>query len=267
MKEFTKWQLKIYEKSLKKKEKMKLLEQILPELAGKILLDLGCAKGTISYLLREKGGEWISADLDYDNLVQTIKLVEKNVVQVDTNSLPFKKEAFDGVVSLDFIEHIDDDEGCLRQIYNFLKPGGWLILSTPMTGPFFVVNKLKNLTGLKPEIYGHKLEGYKWDVLRQKLLNAGFIILYEQSYSRFFTEFIEYLINLAFIKLSSKNKSREISRRDGAITPSTEEEFNKYKKLFKLYSLIYPITYTITRLDKILFFSKGYASLILAQKP
>jgi SAM-dependent methyltransferase len=39
--------------------------------------------------------------------------------------------SFDGVVSIEVIEHVPDDRAFVRQIARVLRPGGWLVLSTP----------------------------------------------------------------------------------------------------------------------------------------
>ena len=55
------------------------------------------------------------------------------IVKDGNNLDSFDHNSFDIVTMLDFIEHIEDDEaiGMLNNIYNFLKPGGKLILTTP----------------------------------------------------------------------------------------------------------------------------------------
>lgn len=56
--------LKLYDKSILKKAKFAAIEQFLPDLNNKTCLDIGADNGVISYLLRQKGGDWYSADLD-----------------------------------------------------------------------------------------------------------------------------------------------------------------------------------------------------------
>jgi SAM-dependent methyltransferase len=47
-------------------------------------------------------------------------------------SLPFPDEAFDVVCALDIIEHVDDDHGALSELIRVCRPGGTLLLSTPL---------------------------------------------------------------------------------------------------------------------------------------
>ena len=77
------WQLQIFAKSIKKKEKLKLLYKNLHVESSSIILDLGCAQGILSYFLRQKGGYWISTDLDMTNLKTSLELLKSNCLQTE----------------------------------------------------------------------------------------------------------------------------------------------------------------------------------------
>jgi len=49
----------------------------------------------------------------------------------DSCNLPFDDNSFDVVVSLETLEHVSDLDNTLDEIKRVLKPGGFLILSTP----------------------------------------------------------------------------------------------------------------------------------------
>ena len=89
------WQLKLVNKSLKKKEKISLINKHLKVNPHDRLLDLGCAQGILSYFLRKKGGFWISADQDFINVQSSKKILKKNLIQLEPGPLPFKDESFD----------------------------------------------------------------------------------------------------------------------------------------------------------------------------
>lgn len=262
----TPWQLRIFSKSLKKKEKLTLLQAWLGCQDGRRVLDLGCAKGTLSLLMRELGGSWVHADLDRANLLEALSLVDRGVVQLGPAPLPFPDRSFDTVVSLDFIEHIQDDQAVLEEVRRILKPGGTLLLSTPITGRLFLVNRLKRMLGLPPSVYGHVREGYRLTELCRRLEQVGFRVTRRTTYARLFTELVEMVINLGFVWMKRGGAS-SAEKRDGAITPGSGDELKKYRKAFRLYSLIYPITWSISRLDRLIPFLSGYATLILADSP
>lgn len=259
------WQLQVFKRSLKKKEKTKLLGRDLDVAPASLNLDLGCAQGTLSFFLRQKGGCWLSADMDLLNLRATQTLVHRNLVQIKEGPLPFKDQSFDRVASLDYLEHLEEDDFCLEEIYRVLKKKGRLVLATPQTGRLFILHKLRSLLGLKLEFYGHKREGYSLDTIQMKLKKAGFVMETHKNFSRFFTELLELALNFIYIKFFRSDVP--VGLRDGHIRPTTAQEFYKKKKTFRLYSILYPMVWIVSRLDKALFFLKGYGLMVWARRP
>jgi SAM-dependent methyltransferase len=259
------WQIRIFNKSLKKRLKWRLLERILPPALPPAArcLDLGCAKGTFSWLLRTRGGGWVSADLDEANLIATRELVGPSVVRVDYRTLPFADGTFDLVSVLDFLEHVEEDGRCLEELSRTLKPGGMFLLSAPATGRFFLANRLRRLAGMTMQDYGHVREGYRLEDLAGRLERLGFRVTLRATYSRFFTEFLELLLNVFYVRTQSRNRG---TARDGAITPGSAEEVRSLAKTLRLYNLVYPFFWLASRLDLLLFFTHGYVVVLLAEK-
>jgi 2-polyprenyl-3-methyl-5-hydroxy-6-metoxy-1,4-benzoquinol methylase len=260
----TPWQLQVAKKSLKKKEKIDLIRNRLSVAPTDRCLDLGCAQGILSYFLRQKGGSWVSADLDFTNLKTSQALLGSHLVQMGESGLPFKSGAFDRVVCLDYLEHVDDDALTLAEIRRVLKTGGQLVLATPHTGRFFLLQKLRPLVGLKLEFYGHKRAGYTLADLRDKCAKAGLRVSRHRTYSRFFTELLELVLNAAYVNLLSAKPEAKL--RDGHIRPSTSDEFAAQKKAFGLYRVLYPFVWLVSRLDVLLFFQRGNAIVIWTEK-
>ncbi len=260
------WQLQVFKKSLKKKEKLHLLQNNLGIVPSMLILDLGCAQGILSYFLRQEGGFWVHTDQDFENLKTSQALLEKNCLRVEEGLLPFKSDSFDLVVSLDYLEHLENDETCLEEIHRILKKDGRLILATPRTGKFLVLHKLRSALGLSMEFYGHKREGYSLEDLEKKLMEAHLQLQKHRTFSRFFSELLELLLNFFYVKFLSRRIQTKSKLRDGHIRPSTSQEFSTQKRSFKIYSFLYPIIWLISRLDKILFFQRGYGLVVWAQK-
>jgi 2-polyprenyl-3-methyl-5-hydroxy-6-metoxy-1,4-benzoquinol methylase len=260
------WQLQVFKKSIKKKEKLRLLQKNLNIDPSMVILDLGCAQGILSFFLRQKGGFWIHTDQDFENLKTSQSLLGENLLQLSEGSLPFKSESFDLVISLDYLEHLENDVQCLKEIHRILKKDGRLVLATPRTGKFLILHKLRPALGLSLEFYGHQREGYSLKELKKKLMKAHLQVQKHKTFSRFFSEFLELLLNFFYIKFLSRRVKTKGKLRDGHIRPSSSQEFTTQKKTFKLYSFFYPLVWFITRLDKVLFFQRGYGLIVWAQK-
>ncbi|HUO34599.1 MAG TPA: class I SAM-dependent methyltransferase [Candidatus Acidoferrum sp.] len=70
----------------------------------------------------------------------------------------------DTVVMVNVLEHIGDDEGCLRDAYSCLSPGGYLLLLVPA---------LQALYGALDRAFEH-FRRYRRDEIERKLESAGF---------------------------------------------------------------------------------------------
>lgn len=55
-----------------------------------------------------------------------------DVVVGDVTRLPFADASFDLVCALDIIEHVDDDDGALSEVSRTARPGGIVLMSTPL---------------------------------------------------------------------------------------------------------------------------------------
>ena len=183
------WQLQIVKRSLKKKEKLDLIRKHVHIKPTDLVLDLGCAQGILSFFLRQKGGTWISTDLDFTNLKSSQSVLGDNLVQMGVPALPFKDGAFDQVVCLDYLEHVDDDAGTLAEIRRVLKPGGRLLVLefskvwAPLKGPydaysFGLLPRLGKLVADDEASYRYLAESIRMhpdqETLKAMMLAAGF---------------------------------------------------------------------------------------------
>ncbi len=259
------WQVRIAERSIKKRDKIRLLDKWLAFDSSRRALDIGCAQGILSWYLRKKGGFWASADQDMVNLKAAKELLGKGLVRMPEGVLPFRSAAFDLVTCLDYLEHIDNDDACLGECRRVLKGGGELIVVTPHTGRLFLLHRLRAVLGMKLEFYGHKREGYSRKELVGKLEAAGFEVVRARTYSKFASELIELVLNFVYIKLTSRGATGK-ALRDGHIRPSTAEEYDAQSGKLKIYSAVYPLVWLLSRLDVFLFFLKGYSIMVLAKK-
>lgn len=93
------------------------------------ILDAPCGGfAALTLALREEGLATIGADLDMD----AASVLGSSFTKADLNSiLPWPAETFDAVISTEGIEHLENHYSFLREVARVLKPGGFLLLTTP----------------------------------------------------------------------------------------------------------------------------------------
>jgi SAM-dependent methyltransferase len=114
------------------------------------VLDIGCAYGNMLLMLnawlgKPKDVRFIGVDLYADGLSYPVAFAE-HVTGYDncsyqtadlSNQLPFDASSFDAVNLGDVLEHMEDPKHAMREIHRVLKPGGIIIISTPLKGGLF----------------------------------------------------------------------------------------------------------------------------------
>ena len=258
--EFTNWHLKLFKKSLLKQDKLKAISSFLDVSSEKRCLDIGGDNGVISHYLRRKGGQWWSADQE-DEAVDSIRsLVKERVFKVADGKIPFEDNFFDIVVIVDFLEHIPGEREFIEELWRVLGEGGTLIINVPYVKRFSFLRAIQNVLGLTDEKHGHLRPGYTLNSLNA-LLKDGFEVERHKTYSGFFAELMDTIIGFAY-----ENIGKEKNKKSKKGVLIDEDAFRKNKKTFKLYSLVYPFIWLVSRLDYLLFFLNGYKLILKAKK-
>lgn len=96
------------------------------------ILDVGCGDGIFSEILLGKGKLIIGVDLDEIALKEARKRkVYKKLIKCNAKNLPFSSDSFASVLANSSLEHIENLEPVLKEIYRVLKKRGVFILSAP----------------------------------------------------------------------------------------------------------------------------------------
>ncbi|MDP1843180.1 MAG: methyltransferase domain-containing protein [Sediminibacterium sp.] len=126
--------------------------KILAERIGTLLnhptrissLNVGAATGTTSDMLTQFG-EVMSVEYDEDCCKFTQPILSTPLIQGSITELPFENDQYDLVCAFDVIEHVEDDQKAINELFRVCKPGGHIAITVPayafLWGPHDVINQ------------------------------------------------------------------------------------------------------------------------------
>ena len=195
--------------SLKRRAR-RIIEEINPTDGDKIM-DLGCGTGYYLFLLSSLPVSLKLTGLDNDKKAldeakESLKGKKIHFILEDSHRLPFKENFFDKVVASEVLEHLNNDEQTLKEIYRILKPNGLLVVSTPSINyPFFwdPINWILQhffgahiKKGFFSGIWNQHLRLYKLENLKRKFIKAGFEVEIIEELTFWCLPFNHYLVNI-----------------------------------------------------------------------
>jgi ubiquinone/menaquinone biosynthesis C-methylase UbiE len=124
----------ILQDSLAMKKKNSRLLAILELIEGRKILDVGCHVGVMARLMEKEGREILGVDVlePAIEIARTFNQTDNVMYRCgDIFDMKFQDNAFDCVLFLETIEHVDNPDRYLKEFLRILKPGGSLIISTP----------------------------------------------------------------------------------------------------------------------------------------
>jgi len=261
------WQLDMFRKGLKKNLRLKSLERCLHNMEPDercLLVTCGDNNGAMNYILRELGGLWSWADLESQCVPEMTALLGEPVHHAAHEKLPFEDETFDRVVSVDVHEHLDMPEKFTRELGRVAKSEAQIVITVPNGDESKLAVRIKHALNMTKEVYGHKRVGFTVQEVKDLMLDCHIRPLEVDTYSRFFTEMLELSINFMYVKILNKDDGE--SAEHGEIAPATEEKLQFISLSYRLYSLIFPLYWLLSRLDLILLGQEGYCVLVSGRK-
>ncbi len=243
----------------------------------------------ISYLLRQRGGRWASADLEGETVEAIRAVVETDVHQLsDGAAAPFADDEFDRVVIIDYLEHVQHDRPFIHELGRIVKPGGRILINVPHHKES-ALRRLRLAIGQTDEEHGHVRPGYTLEALRD-LLDGEFVIETHNTYSRFFSELVDTIIRfgVSIVKGGGQDSPEGQEGPDSRYSPESSEgppdqdspkqldspkgqivtgqDLHANRILFRIYSILYPFVSLVSKLDQLLFFTDGYMLILRARK-
>jgi SAM-dependent methyltransferase len=249
---FRERQLALFEASVLKQAKWRQLRRAAGPIGDVDALDLGADNGVISSLFRREGGRWTSADLTAETTEAIRSMVGERVVRLpDDSSLPFGDAAFDLVVVIDLLEHLDDDRSLLAELARCTRPGGRVVLNVPHAKPRALLRPVRDALGLTDAWHGHRHAGYTPTSLAA-LLPPMLRLSSTTTYSRFFSHALDTALNWAYLR-GSRGRARSTAK--GMVVLGGAGQGGRALRV------LHPALRTIASLDALLPWTSGYMLL------
>jgi len=110
---------------------------LLKKVRAKHVLDIGCGNGTLDKYLIDEGFEIVGVEPGDDGIKNARKLLPNTKfyqLGVYDDPIGIAENNFDAVISTEVIEHLYQPGKLIEFAKNKLKPGGYLLITTPYHG-------------------------------------------------------------------------------------------------------------------------------------
>jgi SAM-dependent methyltransferase len=148
-----------------------LFHKYIREAGGDMFLDVGCGAGEGSCILSSPG-QLTGLDESDEALAYATRKGYAEVRKGSAERLPFVSNTYFGVLALDVLEHVDDDNAMLQECHRVLRQQGTLLLTVPA---------YMWMWSTHDELFGHKRRYLKRDLLKE-INDAGFEIVFASYY-------------------------------------------------------------------------------------
>ncbi|MFN8308889.1 MAG: class I SAM-dependent methyltransferase [Chitinophagales bacterium] len=107
----------------------------LPHYSGNVL-DVGCGQSPYRFLLDETKVNYFGIDIvdadkfDYDN---------SHITPFNGKDIPFENEKFDAVLCTEVLEHVEDYQQLVNEMYRVMKPGAKGIVTIPWSARYHYI--------------------------------------------------------------------------------------------------------------------------------
>lgn len=151
-----------------------LLREILGNIKGRSVLDIGTGTGLVAAALESAGMVLTGLDMHLAGLRHARKRLRGLLVCTAAARLPFRAE-FDVTTLCDVLEHVSDDRAILRETSRTLRKDGVVVITVP-AGP--------HLWTVLDDLWGHKRR-YTSATLRAVIEEAGLRPITLRHFNRF----------------------------------------------------------------------------------
>jgi ubiquinone/menaquinone biosynthesis C-methylase UbiE len=183
------------------REKMRAIHLITPDEPLHDILEVGGGRSGLGAMLFP-GATITNLDFDASYADAPCNHLENvTFVCADATNLPFENSSFDVVTMFDLLEHVPDDAKAVSEAKRVLRPGGFLLVSTPhISWKFPFHPALRRISPSEAELFaewGHVRRGYSLKQLGELIgahglrrvryatfINAATALCHDISFSR-----------------------------------------------------------------------------------
>lgn len=154
-------------------------------LTGKCL-DVGCGIGTFVKYRKNTDG----ADINHINIA-SLEKTKKRGFLIENNKIPVPNESYNSVIMDNVLEHIQDPNDLVQEVFRVLKPNGHFLIGVPGQKGFIsevdhkIYYDLKSANELMSkfdfEYQKHMYTPFKWSVLDKHLKQYCLYIFYKKK--------------------------------------------------------------------------------------
>ena len=248
------WQQKIYNKSLREKRRFQHIRRYL----GSSTANMNClvAGGTPALHLQVHriSGNWTSAALDAHDQA----LLQATIGSADridsAKKFPYEDHSFDRIILCGILDSIADDSRFMAECHRILKDSGILLINVHHRKRIGLLPLFRKFLDIS-DFAGPHRNGYSSSELFD-LLKDGFDVEETHTYSRFFIESTNLLINFIGGFLVQQDPSTQTDAYRGS----------GYQRIYTFRALVYPLECLLSLLDYISFLTRGYLLIARAKR-
>ncbi len=187
-----------------------IVEAIKSYSTEKVLFDIGGGNGYVSKAMEESGIEVALVEPGINGCLNAQKRKLKTIICSTLEDSEIKKNSIPNIGLFDVVEHIEDDLNFLKNVNNFLKPGGFVFITVPA---------FNILWSKEDEDAGHYLR-YTINTIKEVLEHSGLQVNYATYIFSFLIVTIFFTRNLTSF-LGFNKHSNEIKKHKKSHSIST----------------------------------------------
>jgi SAM-dependent methyltransferase len=248
------WQLKILHKSIRESIRFQRIRQLVGTATGNMRCLVAGGNPALHYQIHHLIGNWTSLAYSQQECDALKRMVGDNVLLLNPHTLPDGE--FDRIIIIDLLEKVDDDRAFVAACHRALRDSGLLLLNVAHQKKWSGLSLLRKLLDVAPDAAQVRRTGYTNSGLFD-ILKDGFDVEETTTFSRFYSETMHLLVAFAGSFVVSE-------------PPPIDNEETRlaayYHRIYRYYAFMYPLTWLVTRLDLLIFMTKGYLLLSRAKK-